>query len=108
MDNHLLEKHKELNGYLIPMKMYYHGKAGDLFDIDEKNNWEENFLESIRKSPLFEMEADDDTCPKGTPTEGIVIRKDNDPILEAFKVKCFRYMDDEQRDVDNGIYNEEI
>ena len=52
------------------------------------------------------MELDSPDCNNKVPHEGIVIK-----VLgknsEAVKLKCFRFLDKEQKDLDKGISNME-
>lgn len=98
----------KLAEWIIPMKLFYHGIAKELYpELDITNHWNENVLEKLKADKDFLMEQDEPSCPKGVPAEGIVIRIDADKIKEAFKLKCLRYLNAEAKDVDAGIIDSE-
>ena len=47
-------------------------------------------------------------CINKVPVEGFVIRKANDPIKEAWKLKCFRFLEKERTSIDNGEVDMEM
>ena len=90
---------------LIPVDEYYYGYAKDLYpDLDITNHWTENFLERLTNDKTFFMECDSPTCNNKVPHEGLVIKHEN-MVSEAFKLKCFRFLDKEGKDLDKGITN---
>ena len=42
------------------------------------------------------------------PREGIVVRKDNDIVKEAFKLKCMKFRFKEAESIDNGEVDAEM
>ena len=42
------------------------------------------------------------------PREGIVVRKDNDIVKEAFKLKCMKFRFKEAETIDNGEVDAEM
>ena len=50
----------------------------------------------------FGMECDEPLNQKKMPREGIVIRKDGDPICEAYKLKCSNFLLLESKAIDKG------
>lgn len=99
---------QDLTNWIMPMNLFYHGKASDLYpELDINTHWQENFLEKLKQDKKFYMEQDEPTCPKGVPSEGIVIRIDDDKLKEAFKLKCLRFLEAEAKDVDAGNIDSE-
>lgn len=99
----LLEKHPELARNIIPMTEFYHGKAKDLYpDIDTENHWHDNVLARMKLDVRFNMEKDEPDCLHKVPAEGVVIRIDNDPKSEAFKLKADRFYKRETKALDKG------
>lgn len=90
---------------LIPVKEYYYGYAKDLYpDLDINNHWYENFLERLSNDKNFNMEMNSPSCTNQVPHEGIVIKKEN-MRFEAFKLKCFKFLNKEQKALDEGKLN---
>ena len=48
------------------------------------------------------MEMNEPLCRNKVPREGIVIRKNDDKIPEAFKLKCVKFLTRESKLIDNG------
>ena len=91
-------------GLRVVNELYY-GLAKDLYDIPIDENWSNAFIEHLANdSDRFSMELDSPTCNNKVPNEGIVIKIDN-MKSEAFKLKCFRFLDKEQKELDDGISN---
>ena len=105
----LIEDNPVLKDYVSAPTTFYHGPAKDLYkDIDTtKPKWQDEMLEKMKTDVNFLMEQDEPTCPKGTPAEGIVIRKDDDPMSEAWKLKSKKFLSGEAKDIDNGIVDSE-
>lgn len=94
-----------------PIDILYHGTLGDLYpDVDNDNHWHENILEKLKNDKEhFGMEDYEPMCTDcKVPREGIVLRIDDDPINEAFKLKttsfalgeAIRYDDDNYQDIE--------
>ncbi len=93
----------KMNGFTA-VPEYYYGYAKDLFkDIEINGNWHENFLEKLRDKYL---EKDCIICKNKVPDEGIVLRLENS-IPEAFKLKSFKFLQKETRDLDKGVVSME-
>lgn len=92
---------------LIPVTELYYGKAGDLYpDLDQSDiSWSDNFISKLADdSERFNMEVDSPDCNNKVPNEGVVIKVDN-CRSEAFKLKCFAFLDKEQKLLDKGESN---
>ncbi len=87
---------------LTPVEQYYYGYAKDLYpDLDPSEHWNENFLSKLANDKNFYMECNSPTCDNKVPHEGIVIKIEN-MKSEAFKLKCFKFLDGEGKALDKG------
>ena len=90
---------------LVPVNEYYYGYAKDLYpDLDPSEHWNENFLQRLSNDKNFHMEENSPTCTNEVPHEGVVIKVEN-MKSEAFKLKCFRFLDKEGKSLDKGESN---
>lgn len=90
---------------LTPVEECYYGKAGDLYpDLDTTTHWSENFIERLSNDERFYMEKDSPHCQNKVPHEGLVIKIENG-LSQAFKLKCFRFLNKEQELLDKGEAN---
>ena len=70
------------------------------FFIDK---WRTKWLESMKNDKtMLQMECDEPLCNNKVPREGVVIRKCNDKISEAFKLKSAAHYDIERKQHDKG------
>ena len=94
-----------------PIDILFHGTLGDLYpELDTENHWHENLLDKMKNDKeRFGMEEYEPLCVnQKVPREGIVLRIDNDPIKEAFKLKTTSFMlgeallydDDDYQDIE--------
>ena len=91
----------QYNG-LTPVAEYYYGYAKDLYpDLNPDEHWNENFLQRLANDKNFNMEMNSPTCNNKVPHEGIVIKSEN-MKSEAFKLKCFKFLDKEGKALDKG------
>lgn len=106
----LIKKHPELKDKIHPIDIFYNGTLGDLYpDIDKENHWNENVLERLKgDKEHFGMEQNEPMCKIKVPREGIVIRIDDDPVLEAFKLKCIKFLEKERDAMDKGEVDMEM
>lgn len=58
-------------------------------------------MERLANDKAFHMERTSPTCDNKVPHEGIVIKIEN-MKSEAFKLKCFNFLDKEGKALDNG------
>ena len=90
---------------LPSVQEYFYGYASRLYpDLDITEHWNENFLQRLANDPQFFMEQDSPTCDNKVPHEGIVIKVEN-MKSEAFKLKCFKFLDKEGKALDKGEAN---
>lgn len=94
---------------VIEFPLWYHGTLRDLYpELDTQNHWHENLLENMKVDKRFNMEKNEPLCNNKVPVEGIVIRKANDPVSEAFKLKCDKFRFHEAKLVDQGEVDMEM
>lgn len=90
---------------LVPVIQRYYGKAKDLYpNLDVEQHWYENFIESLANDERFYMEKNSPDCVNKVPHEGIVLKKE-DMIPRAVKLKCFAFLNKEQKELDAGEEN---
>lgn len=90
---------------LTPVTEYYYGFASDLYpELKVEEHWNENFIQMLANDKRFYMECDSPTCTNKVPHEGLVIKSEN-MKSEAFKLKCFKFLDKEGKALDKGESN---
>ena len=90
---------------ISPVIEYYYGFAKDLYpDLNPDEHWNENFLQRLANDKEFYMECNSPTCANKVPHEGLVIKIEN-MKSEAFKLKCFKFLDAEGKALDKGESN---
>ena len=93
------------NNGLVAVNQYYYGYASQLYPhLDPQEHWNENFLQLLANDRDFYMECDSPTCNNKVPHEGVVIKVEN-MKSEAFKLKCFKFLDKEGKALDKGESN---
>ena len=101
--------HPEIAARLRPIDILFHGPMKDLYpDLNPENHWNEEVLERLKVEPRFGMEQDEPFSKNKMPREGIVLRIDDDPVAEAFKLKCIRFLNKEADEVDQGRVEAEM
>lgn len=61
-------------------------------------------MEKLANDAQFYMECTSPSCDNKVPHEGIVIKIEN-MKSEAFKLKCFKFLDKEGKELDKGESN---
>lgn len=89
---------------LIPVTEYYYGYAKDLYNIPADDNWTDTFWDTMANDKNFYMECDSPSCSNNVAHEGLVIKKE-DMISRAWKLKCFYFLNGEQKELDAGEEN---
>ena len=90
---------------LLPAIERYYGYARDLYpDIVQDEKWSENFMERLANDERFYMEKNSPDCNNKVPHEGVVIKKE-DMRSRAWKLKCFKFLNKEQEELDKGEEN---
>ncbi len=108
--NKLVAEHPQIKNNIFNLPLLYHGRLCDLYpDIDVANHWHENFVARLKQEKdLFKMECKEPLCKNSVWREGIIIRVENDPIKEAFKLKCANYLKTESDDISKGVVSEDL
>ena len=98
-----------LGDIIIDFPLLYHGTFAELYpEISTTEHWHENVLEALKVEKKFLMEQLEPMCINKVPVEGFVVRKANDPVKEAFKLKCFRFLEKERTAIDAGEVDMEM
>lgn len=106
----LISKYPSLKRNIMVIPILYHGKLSELYpDIAINEDWNNNILQCLKgDKEHFGMELKESLCKNKVAREGIVIRKDNDPITEAFKLKTDAFLKKEAELIDNGEIDAEM
>ena len=80
------------------VKTLYYGKAKNLFDLDVHEHWHQNFLLKMIETYL---EKDCELCKNKVPDEGIVLRRDIPNQIDVYKLKSFKFLERETKELDN-------
>ena len=89
--------------------MLYSGTLHELYpEISTETHWQENVLEALKNEKRFFMEKDEPMNITKMPREGIVIRIQDDPVVEAFKLKCIKFLEKEAKNIDKGEVDMEM
>ena len=100
---------EKLGDIIMPFPLLYHGTLHNLYpDVDVQDHWHENVLELLKSEKKFKMEEMEPLCKTKVPREGFVLRKGNDPVSEAWKLKCFSFLEKERSLVDAGEVDMEM
>lgn len=91
---------------LTPVEECYYGYAKDLYpDLDVNNEeWSNMFLERLSNDERFYMECNSPHCNNKVPHEGLVIKKE-DGLSRAWKIKSWKFLNNEQEQLDKGESN---
>lgn len=99
----------DLANEIHTIDVLYTGMLKDLYpDLDTETHWHQNLLDRMKNESRWYMEGNEPLCKCKVPREGIVIRKINDPIKEAFKLKCMKFRFKEAEKVDRGEVDVEM
>ena len=90
---------------LTPVTQLYYGYAKNLYPkMRSTTNFSKNFIAKLAEDTNFYMEMPSPSCNNIVPHEGIVI-KIEDMIPHAWKLKCFAFLNKEQKELDKGEEN---
>ncbi len=100
----LMDECPDIAPRLHPIDILYHGTLRDLYpDIPVSGYWHERVLEAMKHdTQTLGMELREPLCRQNVPREGIVLRKDGDQVLEAWKLKTDAFFAREQKLIDAG------
>lgn len=106
----LISKYPSLKRNIMVIPILYHGSLSELYpNIAINEDWNNNILQCLKADKEhFGMELKEPLCKNKVAREGIVIRKDNDPIIEAFKLKTDAFLKKEAELIDNGEIDAEM
>ena len=106
----LVEKYPELKNNIHPIDIVYEGTLANLYpNLSLTDHWHENVLEAMKvDKEHFGMEENESLCRNRTPREGIVLRINDDPVNEAFKLKCIAFLSKEAKMIDAGEVDIEL
>lgn len=94
---------ENLGDCIMEFPLLYHGTLSNLYpEIDVRDHWHENVLENLKVEKRFCMEMDEPLCKTKVPREGFVLRKANDSVSEAWKLKTDKFKFREAKLVDAG------
>ena len=108
--DHLVQSNPQLKDYIFRLPVVYHGSLQNLYpQISQDNHWHENFVACMKNdTELFKMECKEPLCKNSVWREGVVIRVQGDPVKEAYKLKCAKYLKTESDDISKGIVSEDL
>jgi hypothetical protein len=108
--NHLISQDEDLKDLIRPIDILYHGKVSELYpDIEINDDFGKNFVQRLSNdSERFGMEQLEPFCKNEVPREGLVIRIDDDDVNEAFKLKCYAFLEMEGKAIDSGNVDMEM
>ena len=99
----------KLGDIVLDFPLMYHGTFAELYpEISTTEHWHENVLEALKVEKKFLMEQLEPMCINKVPREGFVVRKENDPIKRAFKLKTTAFHLREASQVDAGEVDMEM
>ena len=105
----VLHNNPDLKEHIDIVPILYRGTLGALYpEIPTDHHWHENVLAALKQEPAFLMEELEPFCKTKSPREGIVLRIVDDPIAEAFKLKCINFLEKEAKQVDKGEINLDV
>ena len=100
---------EKMGDIIMEFPLLYAGTLMDLYpDISITEHWHENVLELLKNEKKFGMEEDEPLCKTKVPREGFVLRKGNDPVAEAWKLKTDKFKFREAKLVDSGEVDMEM
>lgn len=100
---------EKLGDDIFEYPLLFEGTLQELYpDVDVRNHWHENILENLKNEKKFHMEKNCPYCKNKVPFEGVVIRKADDPIAEAFKLKTNKFFERERGLIDKGEVDSEM
>ena len=93
----------KLGDIVLDFPLMYQGTLVELYpEISTTEHWHENVLEALKVEKKFLMEKMEPMCINKVPREGFVVRKANDPIKRAFKLKTTAFFEREAKQIDAG------
>jgi hypothetical protein len=81
----------------------YYGRLKDYIPVDGRFRLDTYQAEVLSTLEEKFLEGDCKFCMNNVPAEGIVLRKEKAFDFEAFKLKSFRFLEKESKDLDNNV-----
>jgi len=101
--NMVQERAKQLNKHAVPY--IYFGQAQHLVpfeDFEDIRDWQEAVLDYLKVRYVHDQDCQ--FCKTKVPAEGVVLRIEG-LVPEAFKLKAFRFLERETKELDKGEEN---
>lgn len=100
----LIIEHPYVANKVHPIDILYHGTLANLYpNLSLTEHWNDDVLHAMMNDKEhFGMEELEPMCKTKVPREGVVLRIDNDPIAEAFKLKCKNFLYNESKNLENN------
>lgn len=83
---------------LTPSYLFYYGKLGEFYDYNSNDELVKILEEEFNEKDCF-------MCTNKVPEEGIVLRKESLFSCDSYKLKSFRFLEYESKDLDKGEVN---
>jgi len=102
---------QDVANHIRVIDQVYHGTLAELYpDISTENldAWRAEVIRRLAIDKRFGMEENEPFCANKVPREGLVLRIENDPLKEAFKIKTFAYRNREAMAIDAGEVDMEM
>lgn len=99
---------EQVKDRIHPIDIMYQGTLKDLYpDIPVDENWHDKILEAMKNDTKhFGMELHEPMCRNKVYREGFVLRIKDDPITEAFKLKCEKFLNKESESISSGNFSD--
>ena len=105
-DEDIRQRYLKLANMIHPIDIVYQCRLGWLYpDLDENmdiRDWRNELIHRLANDKAIYMEENEPMCIHKVPREGIVIRKNNDVLKEAFKLKTMKFRNKEAKEYDAG------
>jgi len=83
-----------------PVKLAWLGGVYDFVDLTEYDTWRERFVEEVKKHWVHDQDCQ--FCTNKVPSEGVCVRIDHGLSVEIYKLKNFRFLERETKQLDDG------
>lgn len=102
--NQVVARCKEIGVDQVPEIRY--GRAGDVFnyvncDFSGEQEWQDTLLSDLMK--YYVCDQDSQFCNNKVPEEGIVVRVENGLSITNYKLKSYKFLVGETKQLDDGI-----
>lgn len=91
---------------LTPSELFYSGKASGIGGLYKEGmdlgEWRDSLMKHLEGNYI---EKDCHVCSNKVPEEGVVIRREKLLTCDSYKLKSFRFLEKETKDLDKGVEN---